>query len=200
MTVKLLAPVEEISPFKLGQIQKLIEESNEEAGKAVAPAFAVGQVFFLLAFFAYLIYGIVVVCLDSAAMDCPCAEDSWIWLYALLVLAVPTFFGSIMGCIRAGLKAASLEDKVPDVLLSLPSPVIQVTLAVLGIIMWATMEESCEEFYSSNHSQLLVLFRIQVLLMSIAGVFGFITLWAQAIALVSKYVPIGDKPEEGKSV
>eukprot|EP00293_Proteomonas_sulcata_P015737 CAMPEP_0184289820 /NCGR_PEP_ID=MMETSP1049-20130417/2190_1 /TAXON_ID=77928 /ORGANISM="Proteomonas sulcata, Strain CCMP704" /LENGTH=229 /DNA_ID=CAMNT_0026596759 /DNA_START=11 /DNA_END=700 /DNA_ORIENTATION=- len=200
MTVKLLAPVEEISPFKLGQVQKLIEDMHEPTGKAVAPAFAIGQVFFLIFFFAYLIYGVVVLCLDSGAIDCPCAEDSWIWLFALLVLTVPTFFGSIMGCVKAGLKAASLEDKVPDVLISLPSPLIMVTLGVLGIILWAGMEESCDSFYSESHAQLLVLFRIQVILMGVASIFGFITLWAQAVAAFNKYSPIGDKPEEGKAV
>mmetsp|Transcript_33631 Transcript_33631/g.79377 ORF Transcript_33631/g.79377 Transcript_33631/m.79377 type:complete len:241 (-) Transcript_33631:223-945(-) len=196
MVVKLLSPVEEISPFKLGQIQKLIEDIHEDTGKAVAPFFAMLQVVFLLAFTGYFVWGIVALCLDSPAMDCPCAEDSWIWLYALLVIVIPTFLGTIMGCIKAALMAAKIDDKVPAPFLSLPPPVTMVTLAILGIILWSGMTEECATFYESTHMQLLVLFKIQVILMMIAGVFGFITVAAQTMVLVRKYVPIGDKGEE----
>mmetsp|Transcript_33632 Transcript_33632/g.79381 ORF Transcript_33632/g.79381 Transcript_33632/m.79381 type:complete len:240 (-) Transcript_33632:184-903(-) len=198
MVVKLLSPVEEISPFKLGQIQKLIEDINKDVGTAVAPAFAVGQVLFLLAFTGYFVWAIVVLCLDSGAMDCDCAEDSWIWLYGLLALVIPTALGTIMGCIKAGLQLAKVDDKVPPVFISLPPPVTMITLAILGIILWADMEDTCSDFYSDNHMQLLVLFRIQVILLGIAAVFGFITVFAQAMVLVQQYVPIGDKSDNSE--
>ena len=45
-----VVPVEELSPFKLGQIQELIGTINKDVGDALAPTFAVAIVFFLLAF------------------------------------------------------------------------------------------------------------------------------------------------------
>ena len=47
MVVKYLSPVEEMSPFQVGQIHKLISDINENAGTAVAPGFIVLQVLFL---------------------------------------------------------------------------------------------------------------------------------------------------------
>ena len=138
--------------------------SHEETGKAVAPAFAVGQVLFLLAFVGYFVWGIVVLCLDSGAMDAPCAVESWIWLYALLVIVIPTSLGTVMGCIKGGIAAAGVEDKVPSVILTLPPPVLMVTLAVLGIILWTGMSEECGTFYDTTHMQLVILFHIQVCL------------------------------------
>jgi hypothetical protein len=57
-------------------------------------------------------------------MSCDCAEDSWIWLYVLLALAIPTTFGFVMGLVKAGLALADLKKNVgweiPDVFLALP--------------------------------------------------------------------------------
>ena len=39
-----LSPVEQISPFKVGQIQKLIADADEQLGKTLAPYFAILQV------------------------------------------------------------------------------------------------------------------------------------------------------------
>ncbi len=47
MVVKYLSPVEEMSPFQVGQIHKLISDINENAGTAAAPGFIVLQVLFL---------------------------------------------------------------------------------------------------------------------------------------------------------
>ena len=79
---------------------------------------------FLLAFVGYMVVAIVALCLDWEAMVCDCAADSWIWLYVLLALAIPTTFGFIMGLVKAGLALADLKKKVgweiPDVFLALP--------------------------------------------------------------------------------
>jgi hypothetical protein len=144
----------------------------------VAPAFAVGQVLFLLAFVGYFVWGVVVLCLDSAAMDAPCAKESWVWLYALLVIVIPTSLGTVMGCIKGGIAAAGVEDKVPSVILTLPPPVLMVTLAILGIVLWSGMTEECGTFYDTTHAQLIVLFHIQVRLKSPAQEFlGFAFAW-----------------------
>ena len=97
LVVKYLSPVEEMSPFKVGQIQKLISDVNEAAGTAVAPFFIVLQVLFLLAFVAYMVIAIVALFVDWLAMDCECTADSWVWLYVLLALVIPTAFGFVMG-------------------------------------------------------------------------------------------------------
>ena len=47
---KTLAPAEEISPFKLGQVSQLISDINKDAGLFVAPMFTMGQIVFLIAF------------------------------------------------------------------------------------------------------------------------------------------------------
>ena len=73
-----------------------------ELGNQIAPYFAVAQIIFLLMFVAYFTLGVVALIHDNAAMDCECAEDSWIWLYALLVIVIPTSLGTI--CAWAGCK------------------------------------------------------------------------------------------------
>ena len=50
---------------------------------------------FLLAFVGYMVVAIVALCLDWEAMVCDCAADSWIWLYALLVVVIPTSLGTM---------------------------------------------------------------------------------------------------------
>jgi len=36
--------------------------------------------------------------------------------------------------------------------------------------------------------------------MTVAGVFGFLTAWAQTMVLIKQYMPIGDSTEGSKSV
>lgn len=190
LVVKYLSPVEEMSPFKVGQIQKLISDINEQAGTVVAPFFIVLQVLFLLAFVGYLVVAIVALCLDWEAMGCDCAEDSWIWLYVLLALAIPTTFGFIMGLVKAGLALADLKNNVgweiPDVFLALPGPVIYITLGILGIILWASMDAECDSEYSEHYGMLFVIFKIQVIMMGIASIFGLLTCIAQASVLIAQ--------------
>ena len=148
LVVRWLSFVEEISPFKVGEMQKVIAEASKdsyvpppcldvglglahapagghalplkcmlrvalalpllralsvlgnarrlpELGNQIAPYFAVAQIIFLLAFVAYFTLGVVALIHDYEAMDCECAEDSWIWLYALLVVVIPTSLGTI---------------------------------------------------------------------------------------------------------
>ena len=161
LVVKYLSPVEEMSPFKVGQIQKLIADVNEQAGTAVAPFFIVLQVLFLLAFVGYLVVAIVALALDWEAMDCDCASDSWVWLYVLLVVVIPTSYGFVMGLIKTGLALADVKE-IPDLFTTLPAPIIYITLGILGIILWSTMDGECEVFYSTETGMLFVIFKIQV--------------------------------------
>jgi len=190
LVVKYLSPVEEMSPFKVGQIQKLISDVNEAAGTAAAPFFIVLQVLFLLAFVAYMVIAIVALCVDWLAMDCECAADSWVWLYVLLALVIPTAFGFIMGLVKAGLALADLKKNVgweiPDVFLALPGPVIYITLGILGIILWSTMDAECDSLYSESFGMLFIIFKIQVIMMGVASIFGLITCCAQVTVLIAQ--------------
>jgi len=202
LVVKYLSPVEEMSPFKVGQIQKLISDINEQAGTVVAPFFIVLQVLFLLAFVGYMVVAIVALCLDWEAMSCDCAADSWIWLYVLLALAIPTSFGFVMGLVKAGLALADLKKNVgweiPDVFLALPAPVIYITLGILGIILWSGMDAECDELYSTSYGMLFVVFKIQVIMLGIASIFGVITCFAQASVLIAQLSGSGstEAPQE----
>lgn len=202
LVVKYLSPVEEMSPFKVGQIQKLISDINEQAGTAVAPFFIVLQVLFLLAFVGYMVVAIVALCLDWEAMSCDCAADSWVWLYVLLALAIPTSFGFVMGLVKAGLALADLKKNVgweiPDVFLALPAPIIYITLGILGIILWSTMDAECNAMYAASYGMLFVIFKIQVIMLGIASIFGAITCFAQASVLIAQLSGSGsgDAPQE----
>mmetsp|Transcript_28049 Transcript_28049/g.56841 ORF Transcript_28049/g.56841 Transcript_28049/m.56841 type:complete len:208 (-) Transcript_28049:52-675(-) len=196
MVVKMLSPLEDITPFKLGQIQKIIETLYEPLGKVLAPAFAVLQVLFLLAWLGYFVWGIVALCLDSGAISCDCADHYWIWLYALLVIVIPTSMGAILGCVRAGLMASKLDEQLPSIAMSLPTPLVLFFFALQGFIIWHDMPSDCEDFYGENHMQLLVLFRIQVFLMCIGFFVGVFTLFAQVS--VKKYDSIDDKSVDRK--
>merc|ERR1712127_670577 len=162
LVVKYLSPVEQLSPFKVGQIQKLISDIAESAGNSelgghIAPYFAIAQVIFLILFVVYFVIGVIALAVGAEAMDAPCAEDSWIWLYALLVIVIPTSIGFIIGLVQSGL--------------------LMVVLGILGIVLWGGMSDECDAFYDENHGLLLYVFRLQVIIMCVASVFGCITLF-----------------------
>eukprot|EP00802_Teleaulax_amphioxeia_P003187 Tamp_03190.p1 GENE.Tamp_03190~~Tamp_03190.p1 ORF type:complete len:519 (-),score=155.49 Tamp_03190:2303-3757(-) len=197
--VKYLAPVEEVSPFKLGDIQQLIKKIHSDTGDAVAPYFAFGMVFFLIAFCCYLALAIVSLVLDFQAMDAACAADSWVWLYVLLAVVIPTSLGFVMGVVKAALIAADLKERfgweVPSVFLTLPGPILYITLGVLGIVLWATMDASCSDWYEANTGLLFLVFKIQVILLVIASIFGVITCVAQASVLIAELSGSQDEDE-----
>ncbi len=58
------------------------------------------QVIFLLLFVAYFVIGVVALAVDAEAMDAECAADSWIWLYALLVIVIPTSLGFVLSLVE----------------------------------------------------------------------------------------------------
>lgn len=83
-----------------------------ELGGQIAPYFAVVQIIFLMLFLAYFVLGVVSIAVDFEAMDCACAEDSWIWLYALLVIVIPTSMGVVMGFIKGAMAAAGENSQM----------------------------------------------------------------------------------------
>jgi len=198
MAVKTLAPMEEISPFKLGQIQILISDIHAGAGEAVAPYFALGMVFFLMSFAAYFVLAIISLAADFAAMDCPCATESAVWLYVLLVVVIPTSLGFVLGLIRAALALADLKGRfgweVPSVFLTLPGPLLYIGLGIWGWFLWLQMSGDCAASYQSDHGLLLTIFHLQVVIMTVAAVFGIITCVAQASVLISELT--GKKAED----
>ena len=42
-------------------------------------------------------------------VGCACAEKSWVWLYVLLVTAIPTGLGFVMGIVKTVLLAVNLK-------------------------------------------------------------------------------------------
>ena len=98
------------------------------------------QVIFLLLFVAYFVIGVVALAVDAEAMDAvtdggeECAENSWIWLYALLVIVIPTSMGFVLGLVKTGLgMIEALKDVKYDIFIALPPPLLMVTLGILSI-------------------------------------------------------------------
>jgi len=173
-----------------------------ELGGQIAPYFAVAQIVFLMLFLAYFVLGVIAVCVDFEAMDCPCAEDSWIWLYVLLVIVIPTSMGVVMGFIRGAMGAFDSDRQLgfdTSIFTAMPPPVLYVTLGVLGIVLWANMTAECDAFYSQTHGLLIGIFHIQVIIMSIAAVFGLMACWAMTMVLIKQVWP-GDSGETGETV
>jgi hypothetical protein len=207
LVVRWLSFVEEISPFKVGQIQQLIanasKDSLPELGNQIAPYFAVAQIIFLLMFVAYFTLGVVALIHDHEAMDCECAEDSWIWLYALLVVVIPTSLGVVIGFIKGAMAAADLDEKLgfdTSIFTTLPGPALFLTLGILGIVLWANMTQACDEYYSSNNGLLLGIFHIQVVIMSIAAFFALLNVWAMSMVLIKKIWPGADEDAQNTKV
>jgi len=132
----------------------------------VAPYFAIGMVFFLMAFVGYFVLTVIALVLDFEAMDCACASESWVWLYVLLAIVIPTSLGFVMGLVKTGLNLADLKAnfgwEIPAVFLSLPGPILYIVLAVLGWILWVAMEPGCDKYYASTVATLYWIFHIQV--------------------------------------
>ena len=184
---------EEVSPFKLGQIQQLIADINKDAGLFVAPVFTMGQIVFLLAFVVYLAAAIFALVLDFDAAENACAAEHWVWLYVLLVTAIPTGLGFVMGIVKTVLLAVNLKKRigweVPAVFLSFPGPVSYIVLGIFGILLWANMDAGCDSFYESSHFLLYTIFHIQVILMGIASIFGVMTCIAQGTVFIASLNP-----------
>jgi len=106
-----------------------------------------------------------------------------------------------MGLVKMGLTMADLKKnagfEVPAICLSVPGPILYIVLGILGISLWANMTEECDEFYITNHDLLFAIFKIQVILLSVASIFGLITCFAQGSVLVSQLMG-GDKKDEEK--
>jgi len=193
LVVEKCSPIEQLSPMKVGQIQKLIADGDEEMGKRAAPYFAILLVFFLLAFVGYFVTALVALVLDAKAMDDECAEETYVWLYVFVVLLLPTVLGVIVGLIQGGLNTAfpNKEDakallQISDFVLAIPSPLLNVGLGVLGLVLWGGMEEACAGFYWDEYAMLLVIFYIQIGLTCIGGLFGLITVVAMLIGIVNR--------------
>jgi len=190
---RVLAPAEELSPFKLGQIQKLIADINADAGLFVAPAFVTGQILFLIAFAIYLVLAIVALVADFGAFSDGCATESWVWLFVLLAVAIPSGLGFVMSLVKTGLNMANLKRRfgweVPPMLLSFPGPVLYVVLGIFGILLWAQMSDGCAGTYASSYGLLFIIFKIQVIMFGIAAIFGAITTFSQTIVFFNSLNP-----------
>ncbi|EKX45062.1 hypothetical protein GUITHDRAFT_139332 [Guillardia theta CCMP2712] len=189
--VEILKPVEQLSPIKFGQMHTVIKDMNKEAGDAIANYVVFVQIIFLLLFVAYFVMGVIAVCVDFAAMDAPCAAQSWVWLYVLLVVIIPTSLGFIMFAVEAVLKSIDLKKnvgwEVPSVFFSFPSPIVYIVFGILGIVLWSNMGDECDKFYSTNHGMLLTMFHIQVIVMGVAAILGVITVWSQAVQFITSF-------------
>ena len=190
---RVLAPAEELSPFKLGQIQKLIADINADAGLFVAPAFVTGQILFLIAFAIYLVLAIVALVADFGAFSDGCASESWVWLFVLLAVAIPSGLGFVMSLVKTGLNMANLKRRfgweVPPMLLSFPGPVLYVVLGIFGILLWVNMSDGCAGTYASSYGLLFIIFKIQVIMFGIAAIFGAITTFSQTIVFINSLNP-----------
>ena len=160
--------------------------------------------------------GVIAVCVDFAAMDAPCAAQSWVWLYVLLVVIIPTSLGFVMFAVEAVLKSIDLKKnvgwEVPSVFFSFPSPIVYIVFGILGIVLWSNMGDECDKFYSTNHGMLLTMFHIQVfvfdnldsnhsahayesltilslqvIVMGVAAILGVITVWSQAVQFITSF-------------
>ena len=52
--------------------------------------------------------------------------------------------------------------EIPAVFLSLPGPILYIVLAVLGWVLWLTMEPGCDTYYDKTVGLLYIIFHIQV--------------------------------------
>jgi hypothetical protein len=103
-----------------------------------------------------------------------------------LVVVIPTSIGFVLGLVQSGLQLLALDAtymKYADGFLVLPGPILFVTLGVLGIVLWGGMTDECDVFYAENHGLLLGVFHIQVIIMSVASIFGLMALFGTIAAI-----------------
>ena len=99
--------------------------SNADAGLWVAPYFVTGQILFLVAFALYLVTAILAIVVDFGAAEDACAEKSWVWLYVLLAVAIPT------GLRRTG--SRSEQRKLP---FGSPNPCIKGAKSHMPLVLY----------------------------------------------------------------
>ena len=120
------------------------------------------------------------------------------------MVVIPTSIGFVIGLVQSGLQMIKLDDtymKYADGFLVLPGPILFVTLGVLGIVLWGGMTDECDVFYAENHGLLLGVFHLQVIIMSVASIFGLMALFGTIAAIWADVSAGYTKIEDGaKSV
>ncbi len=102
------------------------------------------------------------------------------------MVVIPTSIGFVVGLVQSGLQLLNLDAsyiKYADGFLVLPAPILFVTLGILGIVLWGGMTDECDVFYAENHGLLLGVFHLQVIIMSVASIFGLMALFGTIAAI-----------------
>jgi hypothetical protein len=88
----------------------------------------------------------------------------------------------IVGCV---VNAVSRFASSVGLLAQMIPSVINLVIAVWGVLLWANMTEECMGFYENDFSSLLLLFKINVILLSISFVILILVIIVGAAALTA---------------
>merc|ERR1712216_480516 len=116
---------------------------------------------------AYFIWAVVTIFDTADAYAVPCAEDSNIWVFSMAFVIVAPVLGCCVSIIQAILR--SVDNNAMFFMQFIPG-CITLVLSVWGVLLWANMTEQCHHFYEAEYPNLLLLFKISVIL----GVISFV--------------------------
>jgi hypothetical protein len=125
-----------------------------------------------------IIWAVVTIFNSSAAGESACAGDSNIWTFCLVAVIIMPIVGCVINMFaRLAESAGIIAQTVPSV--------INLVIAVWGVLLWANMTEECMSFYDNDFNSLLLLFKINVILLSISFVILVLVVVAGAAALTA---------------
>jgi len=108
---------------------------------------------------AYFVWAIITVFTSEGASASECGAAFNIWAFCLtVVIIIP-----ILGCVTAVVAALA---RMPG-LQAIP-PLINLAMAVWGMVLWGGISEDCWLFYDHTFWDLALLFKINVILLSIS--------------------------------
>mmetsp|Transcript_52199 Transcript_52199/g.130030 ORF Transcript_52199/g.130030 Transcript_52199/m.130030 type:complete len:199 (+) Transcript_52199:128-724(+) len=152
---------------------------------------------------AYVIWAVMTIMDTAGAAHTPCADDSNIWMFCLVAVIVMPVAGCVINLL------SRMADSVGIVIQMIPS-VVNLVIAVWGMLLWANMTDECMSFYDNDYGNLVLLFKINVVLLAVSAILLVCVVCVGVAALTaavsqggggtSRYENIPDSvPESGQS-
>jgi hypothetical protein len=138
---------------------------------------------------AYIVWAVITIFSSGAVASTACGSAYPIWLFCLLVVIVMPIVGC---CVSVILQLAGAQA-----LMAIP-PILNLAFFFWGFIIWISMSTECMMFFDSSYWDLLLLFKINVVLLSVMFFFLICLLCLGGLALLSfgGGLPIPGKSEE----
>jgi len=127
---------------------------------------------FLTIVIAYFVWAIITIFDTAEAYSVECSENSNIWLFSMSFVIVAPVIACAVSIVQHFVRRTD-DSGYTQIVVGVIPTCVTLVLAVWGVMLWANMTTECHLFYEKMFPNLLLLFKISVILGLISFV-GFI--------------------------